>query len=611
METIRFSNISFRYPLAENDALKNINLSVKESEFMVLCGKSGCGKTTLLRHMKKNMMPYGNLSGDILYRGCDLAELGDRESTSEIGYVQQNPDNQLVTDKVWHELAFGLESLGCDNYTIKRRVSEMASYFDIQTWFRKDVSKLSGGQKQLLNLASIMAMQPKLLVLDEPTSQLDPIAASEFLRTIYKINRDLGTTVILSEHRLEEAFTMADRVAVMDEGKIVALDSPRRIGGFLSGRKAVGNHGISAEPEKNESKGYDNDETHDRAGFKSCDSAQNCHPMFYGLPTVTKIFHSTLKSAGCGNNLTENTLKSPLESPLTIREGRLWIKDMVEKSGRVFNSRYGKYSGLENVEEAEKRKERKYTEGDCVIDISGLWFRYDQRSQDILRDLNLKVEKGELFCILGGNGVGKSTALKAISNVVKAQRGKVSVSGKQAMLPQNPQALFTEVSVEDELMEGIHYEEGSDEDKVGKVLEMLEIMEISHLRKSHPYDLSGGEQQRLALGKVLLLNPDVILLDEPTKGLDPFFKISLAGIFKKLTAKGKTLLMVSHDIEFCAQYGDKCAMFFDGNIVSQGSPKEFFSGNNFYTTAANKISREYIPEAITWEEVARWAETLM
>ena len=611
METIRFSNISFRYPLAENDALKNINLSVKESEFMVLCGKSGCGKTTLLRHMKKNMMPYGNLSGDILYRGCDLAELGDRESTSEIGYVQQNPDNQLVTDKVWHELAFGLESLGCDNYTIKRRVSEMASYFDIQTWFRKDVSKLSGGQKQLLNLASIMAMQPKLLVLDEPTSQLDPIAASEFLRTIYKINRDLGTTVILSEHRLEEAFTMADRVAVMDEGKIVALDSPRRIGGFLSGRKAVGNHGISAEPEKNESKGYDNDETHDRAGFKSCDSAQNCHPMFYGLPTVTKIFHSTLKSAGCGNNLTENTLKSPLESPLTIREGRLWIKDMVEKSGRVFNSRYGKYSGLENVEEAEKRKERKYTEGDCVIDISGLWFRYDQRSQDILRDLNLKVEKGELFCILGGNGVGKSTALKAISNVVKAQRGKVSVSGKQAMLPQNPQALFTEISVEDELMEGIHYEEGSDEDKVGKVLEMLEIMEISHLRKSHPYDLSGGEQQRLALGKVLLLNPDVILLDEPTKGLDPFFKISLAGIFKKLTAKGKTLLMVSHDIEFCAQYGDKCAMFFNGNIVSQGSPKEFFSGNNFYTTAANKISREYIPEAITWEEVARWAETLM
>lgn len=611
METIRFSNISFRYPLAENDALKNINLSVKESEFMVLCGKSGCGKTTLLRHMKKNMMPYGNLSGDILYRGCDLAELGNRESTSEIGYVQQNPDNQLVTDKVWHELAFGLESLGCDNYTIKRRVSEMASYFDIQTWFRKDVSKLSGGQKQLLNLASIMAMQPKLLVLDEPTSQLDPIAASEFLRTIYKINRDLGTTVILSEHRLEEAFTMADRVAVMDEGKIVALDSPRRIGGFLSGRKAVGNHGISAEPEKNESKGYDNDETHDRAGFKSCDSAQNCHPMFYGLPTVTKIFHSTLKSAGCGNNLTENTLKSPLESPLTIREGRLWIKDMVEKSGRVFNSRYGKYSGLENVEEAEKRKERKYTEGDCVIDISGLWFRYDQRSQDILRDLNLKVEKGELFCILGGNGVGKSTALKAISNVVKAQRGKVSVSGKQAMLPQNPQALFTEISVEDELMEGIHYEEGSDEDKVGKVLEMLEIMEISHLRKSHPYDLSGGEQQRLALGKVLLLNPDVILLDEPTKGLDPFFKISLAGIFKKLTAKGKTLLMVSHDIEFCAQYGDKCAMFFDGNIVSQGSPKEFFSGNNFYTTAANKISREYIPEAITWEEVARWAETLM
>ncbi len=357
METIRFSNVSFRYPLAENDALKNINLSVKESEFMVLCGKSGGGKTALLRHMKKNMMPCGNLRGNILYGGCELSELGDRESTSEIGYVQQNPDNQLVTDKVWHELAFGLESLGYDNYTIKRRVSEMASYFDIQTWFRKDVSKLSGGQKQLLNLASIMAMQPKLLVLDEPTSQLDPIAASEFLRTIYKINRDLGTTVILSEHRLEEAFTMADRVAVMDEGKIAALDSPRRIGGFLSGRKkVVENSGISPEYENNESKEYYNDEIDNKTGVKSCDPAQNCHPMFYGLPAVTKIFHRAFNSEGSRNNLTENALKNSLESPLTIREGRLWIKDMVERSGKVFNSRDGNPSVLKSAEKTEKKR---------------------------------------------------------------------------------------------------------------------------------------------------------------------------------------------------------------------------------------------------------------
>lgn len=568
METIRFNDVSFRYPLSEKDALKNINLSVNESEFVVLCGKSGCGKTTLLRHMKKNMMPYGNLDGNILYSGCEISELGDRQGAAEIGYVQQNPDNQLVTDKVWHELAFGLESLGCGNYTIKRRVAEMASYFDIQAWFRKDVSQLSGGQKQLLNLASIMAMQPKLLILDEPTSQLDPIAASEFLRTIYKINRDLGTTVILSEHRLEEAFTMADRVVVMDGGEIAACDSPRKIGRFLSG-----------------------------------EVSENPHPMFYGLPAVTKIFHSV--------SLPRDDEDDLVESPLTIREGRLWLKTLAEKFGAKSDMPWDTALGKERLSESDEKSSTENDKSELAIDISGLWFRYDRKSSDILRDLSVAVRKGELFCILGGNGVGKSTTLKAISNIIKVQRGKIKVSGKQAMLPQNPQALFTEVSVEDELMEALHYEKGSDEEKVGKVLEMLDLMEISHLRKSHPYDLSGGEQQRLALGKVLLLDPDVILLDEPTKGLDPFFKISLAEIFKKLTERGKTLLMVSHDIEFCAEYGDKCAMFFDGSIVSQGRPKEFFRGNNFYTTVANKISREYIPDAITWEEVAEWAETLI
>ena len=284
MNTIEFKNASFRYPLAEVNALNDVSFSVGESDFVVICGKSGCGKTTLLRHMKKNLTPYGEFSGSVTYNGTEITELPDRESAAEIGFVQQNPDNQLVTDKVWHELAFGLESLGLDNRTIKRRVAEMASYFNIQTWFRKDVSQLSGGQKQLLNLASIMAMQPKVLVLDEPTSQLDPIAASEFLRTVQKINSDLGTTVIISEHRLEEVFTMADKVMVMDKGRIVAYDEPRKIGKMLAG---------SGEDDR--------------------------HPMFYGLPAMMKIY----QSAESGDN-----------SPLTIREGRLWIDDVVKDAYR-------------------------------------------------------------------------------------------------------------------------------------------------------------------------------------------------------------------------------------------------------------------------------------
>ena len=548
METIQFSNVNFAYPMADRKALDNVSLTVNKSEFIVICGKSGCGKTTLLKHMKKNLIPYGRFEGSVTYEGDEISELDDRRNAAEIGFVQQNPDNQIVTDKVWHELAFGLESLGLSNRAIKSRVAEMASYFDIQSWFRKDVSQLSGGQKQLLNLASIMAMQPKLLVLDEPTSQLDPIAASEFLRTIYKINRDLGTTIILSEHRLEEAFTMADRVCVMDQGRVIAYDNPRTIGKVLAG----------AGPE-------------DR------------HPMFYGLPSITKIFQA---AGGEGT------------SPLTIREGRLWIDTRM------------KYAGVQPApreaiwQNASRGGEVKEKVKDPAIHIENAWFRYDKNSGDILRGLSLDVPKGTLFCILGGNGVGKSTTLKAINGIVKLQRGKIRTEGKLAMLPQNPQALFTEISVEDELMEALHFDKRSDEEKVHDVVEMLKLMEISHLRKSHPYDLSGGEQQRLALGKVLLLDPDVILLDEATKGLDPFFKITLAGILKKLTEEGKTLFMVSHDIEFCAEFADVCAMFFDGQIVSVGKPHDFFPGNNFYTTSANKMAREHFPDAITWEEVA-------
>ena len=179
------------------------------------------------------------------------------------------------------------------------------------------------------------------------------------------------------------------------------------------------------------------------------------------------------------------------------------------------------------------------------------------------------------------------------------------------MVPQNPQALFTEITVEEELAEALYFRKMTAEEKAIKVEEMLETMEIGHLRKSHPYDLSGGEQQRLALGKILLLEPKILLLDEPTKGLDPFFKITLAGIFEKLKKQGVTLFMVSHDVEFCAEYGDRCAMFFDGDVVSAGEARAFFAGNSFYTTTANRIVRQWNSELVTWEEVAAWVEQNM
>ena len=440
-----------------------------------------------------------------------------------------------MTDKVWHELAFGVENLGYDRQTIRLRVAEMASYFGIQNWFSQSVEELSGGQKQILNLASIMAMQPKVIVLDEPTSQLDPIAASDFLATIRKINTELGTTIIITEHRLEEVFPMADRVLVLEDGKQLLFDEPRAVGSALA----------------------DND-------------------MFLAMPSPVQIFNRTGQSGIC---------------PLTVREGRNWASRHRER----LKETVGK--------EVPERK------NETVIEAKEVWFRYEKNAPDVVKDLSLKVGKQELFCILGGNGTGKSTTLSLLSGIRRPYRGKIKIEGREIQkiqdkekyrdflgaLPQNPQSLFVGNTVEEDLREM-----GADEKKLAQVIEETEI---GHLLKAHPYDLSGGEQQRAALAKVLLLEPRILLLDEPTKGLDGFYKQKLAAIFDRLKRRGVTILRVSHYIEFCAAYGDTCALFFYGSIVTYQNAKNFFAGNNFYTTAVNRMVRHVLPEAVTVKDV--------
>lgn len=556
MEKIKVDNLSFSYPKSDKLALESVSLSIKESEFVVLCGKSGCGKSTLLRHLKKSMNPYGNKLGSVCFDGEEIEDMNDRDAASKIGYVQQNPDNQLVTDKVWHELAFGLESLGYINSVIKRRVAEMASYFGIQTWFRKSVSELSGGQKQLLNLASVMAMQPEVLILDEPASQLDPIAARDFLSTVHRLNRELGVTIVISEHRLEEIFPLADRAIVMDEGRIIANAKP--------GEVAIQLAGSGGE--------------------------ESVHPMYYGMPPVMKLFPKEL-------------VRWQDSLPMTLREGRILMEKLFEngtlklKDGEVHNSVEGKEAAI----------------GRPAIKLKNLYFRYAKNSDDVLRGLSLEIEEGRLHCLLGGNGSGKSTTLKAICGIIKPQSGKVKLADnyRAAMVPQNPQALFTEISCEEEVLEGMCYQKLEIEEKVRRTEEMLKLMEIEHLRKANPYDLSGGEQQRLALAKVMVSNPDILLLDEPTKGLDPFFKQTLGRILRSLCKENKTIFMVSHDIEFCAEFGDRCSMFFDGEIATSGSAKEFFSGNNFYTTVENKLTRKWCEGIITGEEARSWIRSLL
>ena len=555
MEKIKVDNLSFSYPSSDRLALDSVSLSIPESEFVVLCGKSGCGKSTFLRHLKKSMSPYGNKFGSVCFDGEEIEEMSDKDAASKIGYVQQNPDNQLVTDKVWHELAFGLESLGYSNSVIKRRVAEMASYFGIQTWFRKSVSELSGGQKQLLNLASVMAMQPEVLILDEPASQLDPIAARDFLSTVHRLNRELGVTIVISEHRLEEIFPLADRAIVMDEGRIIANARPSEVAIQLAG---------SGDEE-------------------------SVHPMYYGMPPVMKLFPKEL-------------VRWQDSLPMTLREGRILMEKLFENGTLTL-----KVAGVQKI------AEEKEASGKPAIKLKNLYFRYAKNADDVLRGLNLEIEEGKLHCLLGGNGSGKSTTLKAICEIIKPQSGKVKIADncRAAMVPQNPQALFTEISCEEEVLEGMCYQKLEIEEKVQRTEDMLKLMEIEHLRKANPYDLSGGEQQRLALAKVMVSNPDILLLDEPTKGLDPFFKQTLGRILRRLCKENKTIFMVSHDIEFCAEFGDRCSMFFDGEIATSGSAKEFFSGNNFYTTVENKLTRKWCEGIITGEEARTWIRSLL
>jgi len=561
MDLITCSGLTFTYPCCTAPALQEVCFTIPRSSFVLLCGKSGCGKSTLLRQLKKSLTPYGKTEGVVQYCGQDIPALDDRVCASEIGFVQQSPDAQIVTDKVWHELAFGLESLGLDNRTMKQRVAEMASFFGIQTWFRKNVCELSGGQKQLLNLASVMVMKPKLLILDEPTSQLDPIAASDFIAALKKINTELGTTILISEHRLEELFPLADQVLVMDAGRLLIQDSPRKAAAKIAG-------GV-------------------------------CGDLFCGLPAAVKI----ACTAGCRK-----------DCPLTVREGRLWMESQLGAPPER--------PAPPAPEPAPKPQEAPEPPALFMKDV---WFHYGRTDPDTLRGVELCVRRGELYALLGGNGVGKTTLLKALTRQIRPRRGLIEINGVSleklsdgqlfthclAMLPQDPQALFTEITVREELLEALCGSRAAESEKAQHVQQMQQLLGLSSLAQAHPYDLSGGEQQRLALGKILLLEPSVLLLDEPTKGLDPFFKRTLADIFLKLRRNGTTILMVTHDIEFCAEYADRCALLFDGEIVSCGTPRAFFSGNSFYTTTTNRLCSQWFPDAITWEEVAaRCAEAI-
>ena len=533
MEVLKVENLSFAYPGSDNNTIEDISFSIDAGEFVALIGATGSGKSTLMRLLKRELMPLGRISGRISYEGVEIEALEPRQSACKIGYVMQRPEQQIVTDKVWHELAFALENMGLEQSVIRRRVAEMASYFGISDWFERDVSELSGGQKQLLNLASVMVMQPDVLLLDEPTSQLDPIAANDFLNTVRKLNQDMGLTVILIEHRLEEALPMADRVLVMEKGRLI----------------------MNLPPEA------------------ACEQLRRHDVLLDAMPGAVRLFHQLNAEGNC---------------PITVRDGRRFVREYY----------------LNDIRRTERTAPDRNPES--AISFRNVFFRYGRENPDVLQGMNLDVRRGEIFCFLGANGSGKSTLLKLAAGLHAPYSGKISIFGRKikeykghslyrkcvAMLPQDAQTVFLKSSVRDELKE-VHAD-----------LDALPYR-LDHLLDRHPYDLSGGEQQLAALAKVLASEPQLLLLDEPTKGIDAHAQKAVLEILLRLKARGVAIIIVTHDVEFAAKCADRCALFFRGEIVSEDIPSRFFDENSFYTTSANRICRGWYDGVATVEDAAQ------
>lgn len=569
---------SFAYPDGNDesgrtylpDALRDTELHVRQGEFVVILGRSGCGKTTLLRQLKPSVTPVGKKKGQIIFDGKDICSLDDRMAASQIGFVWQDVNAQLVTDKVWHELAFGLESLGYDNGYVRRRVAEMGSFFGLGDIFHRKVMELSGGQKQLVNLASVMAMSPKVLVLDEPTSQLDPIAANDFINSLVRINRELGTTIIMTEHRLEDVLPVCNRSVVMENGRII----------------------------------YDGDV---RGFAESVRTKRIDRGLYLSMPASVQIYMGLEKNSG-------------KQLPLTVPDAREWLVDY----DRKFRENGGApvvpeiqnrgadegVNGSENqadnvaVDKGDKKRGAVNGQKDAgcreehpvVCSLDEVSFRYERNTGDVLGQVSLDIYANEILMINGSNGCGKSTMLSLIANLYSPYSGKLRIAKnlRTGMLPQNPELLFTRRSVRDELI---------DANDRQQLAEIVRFCRLEELLDRHPYDLSGGEKQRLGLAKVLIADPDILLMDEPTKGLDNGFKMQLADMLRKLQKRGKTIVVVSHDIEFCAVAGDRVALLFDGEVAMVGDVRSYMSDNNFFTTAASRISRNILDGAVTVREV--------
>lgn len=533
---LKIEDFSFKYNGSSTYSLKNCNVEIESGGIYTICGKSGCGKTTLLRNIKREVCPSGDKQGKIIYNGYDIVDIDSDISVRDIGFISQNPSSQIVCDTVISELAFGLENMGESHSEIHSKLAEISSYFGLSKILDDKIETLSGGQKQLLNLASVMVMQPKLLLLDEPMSQLDPIASKSFLSALKQVNEELGITILISEHSLEEVLPICDGVIFMDMGEIIFTGTPNNFFEYLLDKK--------------------------EQYFLKC------------IPTATRLFLE------CSNM--ENTKKVPI----LVKEGRDWLNKYIDKNYIEKTKTISEEEILEDTQNPE-------------IIFKEVWFGYEKK-KPILHDLSFTINRGKIYSILGANGSGKTTLLNLISGFIKPNYGKIKYSSKNiGLLFQDIKGTFCFESVEKEL----GYAGQSD---INLIESCAEQFNLKGILKSHPYDISGGEQQRLALAKVMMNKPDILLLDEPTKGMDLESKTFLGNKIRNISNQGTTVVIVTHDLEFSALYTDFCSMLFNGGISSAENVKDFFSHNNYYTTNSVRITKGIVPVKTTCEELIEW-----
>lgn len=544
---INFKDYTFYYSQErESPALKNVNLTIEKGNFTVLCGKSGSGKTTLLKHLKSEIKPSGISHGEII-----LSEsLSAKKHEHKIAYVMENPSNQIIMDSVWHEIAFGLENQGVKPKEIERRVAEIANFFGIESWINKRIAELSGGEKQILNLASNMILQPDLLVLDEPTAELDPIARREFLQMLFYAHYETGMTILISEHNLSDLLEVADQAVFLDQGEIVFAGSAQDLTKFL---------------------------------------LQENHVYQEVLPVAARVAGLT---------------KTHLERyPISIKEGRYFLEKNVSVNSNS-NSTKSKINNfilstsLNNLNKTYVK--RSELEQATILEADRIWYRYNPEDQPVLKETSFRLYENEIFAILGGNGSGKSTLLYLLSQAFQPLKGKIKIKKNKrvAMLGQNPEATFSAESVKKVLTE---YQDqfSYHDDEISQIVKRLGIEDLLN---RHPFDLSAGEKQRVALAKILLIKPDILLLDEPVKSLDVLNQDILKTIFLELK-ETMSIVFVTHDLDFTAEIADRCAMIFNNRLIGQAQTKDFFQKNNYFTSTTYRLTRNIVDGCINFSDI--------